>query len=188
MTRVLEAAQQVNLLESAHFVSARHASLFLARNGGVHDWTSLTVAALLGYSWLPQGGGIGMHDFDFEEQVVDILGRTDLALDLDLEDIAELSRLFKGQLPPTSLVLHFLNPDRYAFFDARVCRFLTGGDAVDEEVYLDLELYVQFLDRMHALANSIQAAQLVSRVREHYPATPRLQAINLTMLEAGARL
>ena len=119
------------------------------------------------------------------ELAVEVLERAGSRWDVDPADFATLADHFGGHLEPTSLLLHFANPDRYPIWDADVFAYVVGRDPQPGELR-DMPAYIAFAERMRELAASIQAVQAAKLIRQRVADVSRLFAVNAVMLAAGA--
>ncbi len=59
-------------------------------------------------------------------ECVDILNKSKQIEILEKKDLEALKSLINNSLVGTSKLLHFINPEKYAIWDSRVCKFLSG--------------------------------------------------------------
>lgn len=82
----------------------------------------LIISANFTYGWMPTI--LNFKNSNFNE-CVDILNISKTKNRLEKIEIENLKRLINNSLVGTSKLLHFINPDKYAIWDSRVCRFLS---------------------------------------------------------------
>ena len=118
------------------------------------------------------------------EDVAEIANAASTRWDIELLEIGMVADAFGGRLSPTSLLLHFCNPDRYAWWNEEAFAFAVGREPYAGELD-DLELYGAYLEHMRGLATSIQAQQITKLVRVVSPEITRMGAVQVVLYAAG---
>jgi hypothetical protein len=83
----------------------------------------LVVGANFTYGWMPTI--LNFKSNEFEAAVV-VLNKAKKTKRITDEEVMLLKGLINNSLVGVSKLLHFINPDVYAIWDSRVCKFLTG--------------------------------------------------------------
>ena len=101
----------------------------------------LIISANFTYGWMPTILNFKSSNFS---ECVDILNISKSKERLDKTEIETLKNLINNSLVGTSKLLHFINPDKYAIWDSRVCKFLSG---VTHKYFIEqANTYFQYLD------------------------------------------
>jgi hypothetical protein len=79
------------------------------------------------------------------DDVVQILNRAKQGLVPTKEELASLAHCFNNSLVGTSKLLHFINPEKFAIWDSRVYRYLTGESPHTYRLNKS-EAYLDYLD------------------------------------------
>ncbi|MBV6485118.1 MAG: hypothetical protein KFKLKKLM_01671 [Flavobacteriales bacterium] len=112
------------------------------------------------YGWMPTILDFCSEDFD---KAVEILNRAKDGNPLTVDQLIILKKLFNNSLVGTSKLLHFINPNKFAIWDSRVYRYLTGKEAYNHrigscEAYLEFLSFCEYLtqtDEYEVIHNSI---------------------------------
>lgn len=83
----------------------------------------LIISANFTYGWMPTI--LNFKNTNYTE-CADILNKSKQIEILDKKDLEALRSLINNSLVGTSKLLHFINPEKYAIWDSRVCKFLSG--------------------------------------------------------------
>lgn len=83
----------------------------------------LIISANFTYGWMPTI--LNFKNTNYTE-CVDILNKSKQIEILEKKDLEALKSLINNSLVGTSKLLHFINPEKYAIWDSRVCKFLSG--------------------------------------------------------------
>ena len=94
------------------------------------------------YGWMPTILDFQSDDFD---EAVSILNKAKNGNNLNLEELEILKGLFNNSLVGTSKLLHFINPEKFAIWDSRVYRYLTGEESYNHRIG-NCKSYLSFLD------------------------------------------
>jgi len=105
-----------------------------------HD---LIIAANFTYGWMPTILNFKTNEFG---KSVSILNQCKSNIRISDDDLKTLKKLINNSLVGTSKLLHFINPDVYAIWDSRVCKFLTGKSKVE-----NIQSYWDYLDLCHRI-------------------------------------
>ena len=101
------------------------------------------------YGWMPT-----IFDFRSEnfEEAVDILNKAKSGIVPTVEQLEILKGLFNNSLVGATKLLHFINPHKFAIWDSRVYRYLTGDTAHHNRIG-NCESYLSFLKFCDYLTN-----------------------------------
>ncbi|MDD3769374.1 MAG: hypothetical protein PHV10_02055 [Sulfuricurvum sp.] len=101
----------------------------------------LIISANFTYGWMPTILNFKSNKFN---ECVDILNVSKTKNRLEYEEIKTLKTLVNNSLVGTSKLLHFINPDKYAIWDSRVCKFLSN---VTHKYFIEqIDIYFSYLD------------------------------------------
>jgi hypothetical protein len=108
---------------------------------------NLVIGINFTYGWMPTIFDFRSEKFD---EAVSILNDAKKGILPTVEELEILKGLFNKSLVGTSKLLHFINPDKFAIWDSRVYRYLTGEEAYDQrigncEAYLSFLTFLEFL-------------------------------------------
>lgn len=77
------------------------------------------------YGWMPTILDFRSNEF---EDAVQVLNKVKKGTIPSIREIETLKSLFNNSLVGTSKLLHFIRPDKFAIWDSRVYRYLTGRE------------------------------------------------------------
>jgi hypothetical protein len=136
------------------------------------------------YSWMPT-----ILDFRSNEieEATAILNRAKNGRRPSLLDLEVLKKCFNNSLVGSSKLLHFINPDIFAIWDSRVCRYLLNKEAHSYRVenittYLN---YLSFCDHLVSDPNIDKVHKIVEQ-KIGYELS-KMRAIELIFFYNGAR-
>ena len=117
---------------------------FLKYFDGVEPITKhhLIIAINFTYGWMPTAFKFKSEDF---KEPLTILNMAKKGIIPTVEQLEVLKGLLNNSLVGTSKLLHFINPNRFAIWDSRVYRYLTGNEAYANRIG-DCESYLSFLE------------------------------------------
>jgi hypothetical protein len=108
----------------------------------------LVISANFTYAWMPTI--LNFKNTNFNE-CVDILNKSKQIDRLEKKDIEALKSLINNSLVGTSKLLHFINPNKYAIWDSRVSKFLSG---VTHKYFIEkTDVFFQYIDFCNELIN-----------------------------------
>jgi hypothetical protein len=89
----------------------------------IHD---IIVGAHMAYGWMPTMLKISLliDDIDQSEFIVDAMNKVKQGYILEIDDLIKASKVINNSIIGTSKILHFINPNIYAIWDSRVCKFI----------------------------------------------------------------
>jgi hypothetical protein len=106
----------------------------------------LIISANFTYGWMPTILNFKSDKFN---ECVNILNKSKIKDRLEYGEVETLKSLINNSLVGTSKLLHFINPDKYAIWDSRVCKFLSN---VTHKYFIEqIDIYYQYLDICSAL-------------------------------------
>ncbi len=101
----------------------------------------LIISSNFTYGWMPTI--LNFKDTNFSE-CVEILNKSKTVDRLEKYEIEALKRLINNSLVGSSKLLHFINPEKYAIWDSRVCNFLSGSTS--KHFIEKSEIFFEYLD------------------------------------------
>lgn len=108
----------------------------------------LVISANFTYGWMPTI--LNFKNTNFNE-CVDILNKSKQIDRLEAKDIEALKSLINNSLVGTSKLLHFINPNKYAIWDSRVSKFLSG---TTHKYFIEkTDVFFQYIDFCNELIN-----------------------------------
>lgn len=102
---------------------------------------NLVISINFVYGWMPTIFDFRSDDFD---EAVRILNNAKKGVIPTVEQLETLKGLFNNSLVGTAKLLHFINPEKFAIWDSRVYRYLTGEEAYNHRIG-NCEAYLTFL-------------------------------------------
>ena len=88
------------------------------------------------------------------QEAITILNKAKNTERISTKELELLIKLINNSLVGTSKLLHFINPDVYAIWDSRVCKFLTGKSHKQKVEKIDL--FWSYLDLCKRVSQSQQ--------------------------------
>lgn len=108
----------------------------------------LIISANFTYGWMPTI--LNFKNSNYNE-CVDILNKSKQIDLLEARDLEALKRLINNSLVGTSKLLHFINPEKYAIWDSRVCKFLSG---CTYKYFIEkVDIFYKYIDYCKELTN-----------------------------------
>lgn len=102
---------------------------------------NLVISINFVYGWMPTIFDFRSEDFD---KAVEILNNAKKGVIPTVKQLETLKGLFNNSLVGTTKLLHFINPEKFAIWDSRVYRYLTGEEAYNHRIG-NCESYLTFL-------------------------------------------
>lgn len=111
------------------------------------DKHNVVIGAHFAYGWMPTIFDFRSNEF---KKVIDILNSAREGNSLDSAELETLKQCFNRSLVGTSKILHFINPEKFAIWDSKICRYLFKQDSLGTKIskpayYLD---YIKFCDHI----------------------------------------
>jgi hypothetical protein len=136
------------------------------------------------YGWMPTIFDFRSDSFD---DAIDVLNKAKLGKMIEVKDLVLLKGLFNNSLVGTSKILHFINPSKFAIWDSRVYRYLTGKEPNQNRIgdcnlYLD---YLIFCDNLNSNKNFSVLQEIIEK-KVGYKMTP-MRVTELIMYSKGAK-
>lgn len=100
------------------------------------------------YSWMPTI--LKKIDLTNSENLILILNKVKNGEVISIEEINLLKQAFNNSLVGTSKLLHFINPNKYAIWDSRVFKFLSGEKPYISK-FKEAEIYIEYLQLLDNL-------------------------------------
>ena len=145
---------------------------------------NLVVGINFTYGWMPT-----IFDFrsDRFDEALDILNRAKKGNKPTIDELNLLKGLLNNSLVGTTKLLHFINPDKFAIWDSRVYRYLTGKEPYEKRIG-DSEAYLAYLEFCAHLTTQKEFKSLQEIVEKQvgYSMTP-LRIVELVMYSNGAK-
>ena len=177
---IFKALNDFELTEGDSYVQTYENFIEHFKNIDELKWHDLVIGSHLVYGWMPTIINLNYED---QEKAVQILNSAKKGKDLGVEELLVLKKTINNSLVGASKLLHFINPEKYAIWDSRIYRFVTGNKSqygIDKpENYL---LYLKGLKEISkAPKYSVFHKQVSSKF--NYQITP-FRAIEIVMFEA----
>ncbi|MBK0380044.1 DEAD/DEAH box helicase family protein [Mucilaginibacter segetis] len=102
------------------------------------------------YGWMPTIFSFKNDDFDYP---LHILNQVQQGAIIGIKEFNALKSLFNNSIVGTSKLLHFINPEQYAIWDSRVCRFATGRNNVYQSQVNNTEYFNRYLNLSRLLSS-----------------------------------
>ncbi len=83
----------------------------------------LTISSHFVYGWMPTIINFKIQE---KEKTLELLNKAKAGIDLSIADLNYLKSCINNSLVGLSKLLHFINPNKYAIWDSRIFRFVTG--------------------------------------------------------------
>lgn len=87
------------------------------------DEHHLTISSHFIYGWMPTIINFKIQD---KKKTLKLINKAKTNIDLSKEELEYLKGTINNSLVGLSKLLHFINPKRYAIWDSRIFRFITG--------------------------------------------------------------
>ncbi len=99
------------------------------------------------YGWMPTIFHFKSKSDNYNE-AIEILNKVKKECNycMSNDDLTLLIKLFNNSLVGTSKLLHFINPENYAIWDSRVCRYLMDGNPTSYNQFIKPAIYKQYLN------------------------------------------
>jgi hypothetical protein len=145
---------------------------------------NLVVGINFTYGWMPT-----IFDFrsDRFDEALDILNSAKKGNKPTIDELNLLKGLLNNSLVGTTKLLHFINPDKFAIWDSRVYRYLTGKEPYEKRIG-DSEAYLAYLEFCAYLTTQkeFKSMQEIVENQVGYSMTP-LRIAELIMYSNGAK-
>lgn len=143
-------------------------------------WHDLVIGSHLVYGWMPTIINLNYED---QNKAVQILNLAKKGKDLGVEELLVLKKTINNSLVGASKLLHFINPEKYAIWDSRIHRFVSGKKSqygIDKP-----KNYLLYLDGVKTISEHPDYSKFHRKVAAFfdYEITP-LRAIEIVMFEA----
>jgi len=119
----------------------------------------LIISAYFTYGWMPTI--LNLKNSNFNE-CVDILNKSKQVGRLEAKDIEALKSLINNSLVGTSKLLHFINPSKYAIWDSRISKFLSG--TTHKYFTEKIDVFFQYLDFCEELTNHSEYEESIHKI------------------------
>jgi len=145
---------------------------------------NLIVGINFTYGWMPTIFKFRSDRFD---EALDILNRAKKGNKPTIDELNLLKELLNNSLVGTTKLLHFINPDKFAIWDSRVYRYLTGKEPYEKRIG-DGKAYLAYLDFCAYLTTQkeFKSMQEIVEKQVGYSMTP-LRITELIMYSNGAK-
>lgn len=118
------------------------------RDKAVLDEQDLIIGANFSYGWMPTILNLKSEKF---KESVDILNKAKGSTRISTNELLVLKSLVNNSIVGVSKLLHFVNPNIYAIWDSRVCKFIFGKSTSHR--VQKVELYWEYLDLCQRVAD-----------------------------------
>ncbi|WP_129715410.1 hypothetical protein [Pedobacter sp. SYP-B3415] len=108
---------------------------------------------------------------------------------ISLEEIQTLKMLFGNSVVGTSKLLHFVQPERYAIWDSRVCAVFSGRNRISHAMASNTVSFENYLKEMLVLVQTDEVREAVcdpvmASIRKHSENAGNLELSRITPLRA----
>ncbi len=145
---------------------------------------NLIVGINFTYGWMPT-----IFDFrsDRFDEALEILNRAKKGNKLTIDELDLLKGLLNNSLVGTTKLLHFIKPDKFAIWDSRVYRYLTGKEPYEKRIG-DSKAYLAYLEFCAYLTTQkeFKSMQEIVEKQVGYSMTP-LRIAELIMYSNGSK-
>ncbi len=143
---------------------------------------NLIISINFTYGRMPTIFDFRSNDFD---QALVILNNAKQWLIPTIEELKILKGLLNNSLVGTSKLLHFINPDKFAIWDSRVCRYLTWEKVYNHRIW-NCKTYLSYLDFCNYLTQKKEYEYIHKYIcqKKGYPMT-KLRTVELIMFLNG---
>lgn len=121
----------------------------------------LVIGANFSYGWMPTILNFKSNNYI---RAVSILNEAKYGKRLVKEDLLLLKGLINNSLVGVSKLLHFINPDEYAIWDSRACKFLTGKSCQQE--VKSITKFFEYLDICKKVQSAPQFEEIHLRFKK----------------------
>lgn len=121
------------------------------------------------------------------EESIEILNKVKNGVIPSVNELEILKGLFNNSIVGTSKLLHFITPDKFAIWDSRVYRYLTGQEPYEHRIG-NCETYLRYLEFCNYLA-SLNEFDDIHRIicdAFNHPMS-RLRTVELIMYQNGGK-
>ncbi len=136
------------------------------------------------YGWMPTIFDFRSDNFD---EALEILNNAKRGIIPTVKQLEVLKGLFNNSLVGTSKLLHFINPEKFAIWDSRGYRYLTGDEPYWYRIE-DCNAFLSYLDFCDYLTNLKEYAKVHLSICEKlgYPMT-KFRTAELIMYINGVK-
>lgn len=113
---------------------------------------NLVVSINFTYGWMPTIFNFMTKDF---EEALEILNNAKNGKTPTVRQLEVLKSLFNNSLVGTTKLLHFINPNKFAIWDSRVYRYLTGKEAYNHRIG-NCETFLSYLTFCDFLTDGVE--------------------------------
>ena len=103
---------------------------------------NIVIGAHFAYGWMPTIFDFRSNKF---EEVIDILNIAKNGDDLNVSQLNTLKQCFNNSLVGTSKILHFINPEKFAIWDSKICRYVLQTKTKSNPHISKPEYYLAYL-------------------------------------------
>jgi len=111
-------------------------------------YNDIIVAAHMVYGWMPTMLRINTKEID---QVLVLLNKVKNGHTASLEELELLRAMINNSMVGPSKLVHFINPEKYAIWDSRIFRYITGNNKqsqISKAIH-----YFRYLELINSLVN-----------------------------------
>jgi hypothetical protein len=134
------------------------------------------------YGWMPTM--LRRVSLPHLEQTADVLTQVKKGKILDMNDLEIISSVTNNSVVGASKLLHFVEPNNYAIWDSRVCRYIYQ---TDRHVYKNA-IYISYLEKCRELSQISAFREFFDLVSIQFPfAVSKMRALDVVMFTGGSR-
>lgn len=139
----------------------------------------LIISSHFVYGWMPTIIHLNTKEID---QVIFLLNAVKSGHSLKLEELKTLKYCINKSMVGLSKLLHFINPDKYAIWDSRIYRYITG---VKSQYGINkAENYLAYIENLEKIVNHKNYGELHKLIEKHFKyCISSMRAIEILMFE-----
>lgn len=143
----------------------------------------LTISSHFVYGWMPTIINFKIQDRD---KTLRLLNKAKVGNDLSIDELNYLKIGINNSLVGLSKLLHFINPNKYAIWDRRIFRFVTGKKS--QYGICDPKHYLNYLSIIHKISQNKGYSKLHQQIEQNfdYPLFST-RAIEIVIFEADKK-
>lgn len=144
----------------------------------------LIISSHFVYGWMPTIISLNQDNLS---DVLKLLNKVKKGYILEVKELAILKKCINNSLVGLSKLLHFIRPDKYAIWDSRILKFLTGKKGtygIDKPI-----LYLNYLQDLQKITDQKEFDHLFQEIQKnfHYPIS-KLRAVEFVMFQSKTDL
>lgn len=175
--RLNQDASQLKVPKGSSYIYSYPHFINYFKNQKTFDEQTLVVGSHLVYGWMPRVLTINTNKID---QAIKVINKARTADNLTDTDLQVLKTTINNSIVGVSKLLHFINPEKYAIWDSKVCSYILERKAYTQTNRIDN--YHVYLERIQALVNDEGYKPIHEKVGKQLPyAISKLRSIEMVM-------